>query len=449
MGYDSCDQLPQSIAGADYEDKIRLWTEIYCGRAPWLCNGNAGLNLASAISSEIARLVTSEFNISIAGSKRAEFISDVLDAAFIPKLRIYTEYACACGGIMFKPCFDGDSVTIDVLLPDSFIPTHKDSCGNITGACFIERIEKGERLYTRAEQHVFKDGGYLITNKAFISSRYDKNLKNVPISSVPEWKDILPVTFIENLKRPLFSYFAIPLGNTELISSPLGVSVFARAVPMLCQADKQFGRLVWEFEGGELAVDASEDAFKIGRDGALMLPCGKERLFRPNNLDAASSEGDLFKVFSPELRDKSILNGLNRMIMSIEDLTGLARGTFSDPEVVAKTATEIKTMKQRTYATVHDIQMSLERAILGLSYAVDGITSLYKLAPEGRFELSFDFGDSVLTDRDAERAADLEEVRCNIMTPEEFRAKWHGFASCKNDTAKNSVSVKEGNIDET
>lgn len=349
---------------------------------------------------------------------------------------------------MFKPCFNNENITIDVLLPDSFIPTSKDGGGNITGACFIERIEKGDKLYTRAEQHAFKDGGYVITNKAFVSSRYDRKLKNIPLSSVPEWNNIMPVTFIENLEHPLFSYFAIPLGNTEFVSSPLGVSVFARAIPMLCQADKQFGRLVWEFEGGELAVDASEDAFKIGRDGSPILPQGKERLFRPNNLDAASSDGDLFKVFSPELRDISILNGLNRMIMSIEDLVGVARGTFSDPESVAKTATEIKTMKQRTYATVHDIQLSLERAIYGLSYAVDSMISLYHLAYEGKFELSLDFGDSILTDHAAERALDLEEVKCGVMTAEEFRSKWYGYLPCRNDIILVDPT-KKGNTDET
>lgn len=429
MELNSGGQLPESIAGPDYEKKIRLWTEIYCGRAPWLEDRSAGLNLASAVASEISRLVTSELKVSVSGSERAEFISGVLNETLLPKLRVYTEYACACGGIMFKPVFDEGRIAVDVMLPDSFIPTQKDGGGNITGACFIERIEKGDKLYTRAEQHTPKDGGYLITNKAFVSSRYDKALKGIPVASVPEWKSIRPVTFIENLDGPLFSYFAIPLGNTENIASPLGVSVFARAVPMLYQADRQFGRLVWEFEGGELAVDASEDAFKIGRDGNPILPFGKERLFRPNNLDSASSDGDLFKVFSPELRDQSLLNGLNRMIMSVEDLTGIARGTFSDPDSVAKTATEIKSMKQRTYSTVNDIQRSLREAICRLVSSIDGMASLYRLSPEGKTELLIDFGDGVLTDRDAEKVSDLEEVKCGVMTPEEFRAKWHGNLS--------------------
>lgn len=55
------------------------------------------------------------------------------------------------------------------------------------------------------------------------------------------------------------------------------------------------------------------------------------------------------QVFSPALRDVSILNGLNDLLMRIEDTCGLARGTFSNPQSEARTATEIKILKQRSY----------------------------------------------------------------------------------------------------
>ena len=415
--------LPLSVCSREYLNTVLLWEDIYKGKAPWLNADGCGLNLASAISSEIARLVTSEADIKISGSESADVIERLFSKTFLPRLRTITEYSCACGGVMLKPRFDEGQLGIDVILPDSFIPTKTDCCGRIIGACFIDRFEKDGKLYIRLEEHTPKDGGYLITNKAFICGDANCKSKSIPLGSVGCWKRIIPSVFIDNLKNPLFSYFSIPLGNTESLDSPLGISVFARAVPLIREADRQFSRLIWEFEGSELAIDASEDAFKLDRDGSPVLPEGKERLFRPNKLDSVSGD-ETFKVFSPQIRDESLINGLNRIIMSVEDLCGIARGTFSDPVSVSKTATEIRSMRQRTYVTVKDIQNSLKNAILRLIEAIHDLIIIYGIAPEGKIEADICFGDSVLTDDTSDRASDLEEVKAGVMTAAEFRKKW-------------------------
>ena len=78
------------------------------------------------------------------------------------------------------------------------------------------------------------------------------------------------------------------------------------------------------------------------------VPIMQERLFRKVDLNAE----DTYNVFAPELRDASITNGLNTILMRIEDATGLSRGTISgDPQFIsteAKTATEMKILKQAT-----------------------------------------------------------------------------------------------------
>ena len=55
----------------------------------------------------------------------------------------------------------------------------------------------------------------------------------------------------------------------------------------------------------------------LGKDGKPVLPLGKERLFRTNARDACCSSNELFKVFAPALRDESLINGLNRIIMLV------------------------------------------------------------------------------------------------------------------------------------
>ena len=171
-------------------------------------------------------------------------------------------------------------------------------------------------------------------------------------------------------------------------------------------------------------MDASEDAFRLGRDGKPQLPVGKERLYRVNALDACCSSNELLSVFAPALRDKSLINGLNRIIMCVEDACGIARGTFSDPSEVAKTATEVKAMRQRTYGTVTAIQSSLGEALAGLCEVMNLMASLYRLW-EGEGRMLPTFGDGVLNDADSDKNADREDVKAGILTAEEYKAKWH------------------------
>ncbi|MBQ4064831.1 MAG: phage portal protein, partial [Clostridia bacterium] len=162
------------------------------------------------------------------------------------------------------------------------------------------------------------------------------------------------------------------------------------------------------------------------------LPIGKERLYSSYVLDACSSDDELLKTFSPALRDKSLINGLNRIIMFVEDACGIARGTFSDPAEIARTATEVRAMRQKTYSTVCSVQTALERALVSLVDAVNRLAQLYGLY-DSPVSVRFHFGDGVLSDSENDRAAEREDVKCGILSTDEFRRRWYGFVS-KGDT---------------
>ncbi len=377
-----------------------------------------GINLAGTISKEIATLAVTEFDINL--SDGAAKIVPCIDG-LKNKLKKSVEYACALGGVIFKPIFDGKNLGVETILPFDFVPLGVDVGGRIDECAFIYRIERSDRLFTRIEEHRRSKDGYVITNRVFEGEN-----ASTPslLSNVKEWAELSPRVEINGLDKPLFVYFGLPFGNPSNPLSPLGTPIFRRAENLIREADKQFERLLWEFEGGELAVDASDEAFRLGKDGKPILPIGKERLFRTNALDACCSSNDLFKIFAPELRDKSIINGLNRIIMLIEDACGIARGTFSDPSEIAKTATEIHSMKQRTYTTVSAIRASLKNAINELFEALTVLCSLYSL-PVGKPSLDICIGDGILEKTDTLRDSQREDVKCGIITADEFKARWY------------------------
>jgi len=406
-------------------EAIELWSQMYKDKAPWLDENTKSLNLASAIASELARLATIEMKSEItakegSNSERAQYLNEQYQKV-IDDIRITTEYAAALGGLIFKPYIDGENIAVDYVLADEFIPVKYDSAGNITAVIFIERIRKGRKIYTRLEYHDLLKEGYYISNTAYVNENGDDLLGyQVPLTEVEEWADLEPEIFIENVEKPLFGYLKMPMANTIDTRSPLGISVYARAVGLIEEADKQYSRILWEYEGSELAINASMDLFKDDNT----LPKGKERLYRKLDTDAE----DFFEPFSPAIRDESLFNGLNKILQRIEFACGLAYGTLSDVQLVEKTAEEIKVSKQRSYSTVVDIQKAIKIALTDLVYAMDVYVTLGELAPAGEYDISFEFDDSLVVDSKTEQAIMLQEVSAGLIKPEIYLMRRYGVS---------------------
>ncbi|MFR5877062.1 MAG: phage portal protein, partial [Eubacterium sp.] len=385
-----------------------------------------------------------EMEVKVTGSKMADFINEQFNTVR-KDIRPNVEYACAGGGIVFKPYVNGDKIATEIIQANAFYPFAFNNAQKITGAYFIYRHWEGKKIYSRLEKHELKNNSYKLTNTAYVSMHDDSLGKECSLTEVYDWKDIQPEVLLNNIESPLFAYFKIPIGNTIDMRSPLGVSVYSRAIGLIKEADKQFQRLMWEYEGGELAIDVSEDIFPtVG--GKPLLPEGKERLFRPNILDAVTANGSkLMNEWAPQLRDANYMSGLNRLLIQIEDACCLSRGTLSDPSEIAKSATEIKIMKQRSYALITDIQKSLELALNDLAYAMYCIALLYELCPDGEYSTSYIWDDSIIVDAESERIRDQQEVSQGLMLPYEYRMKWYGEDEA---TAKTKLGELEDETDD-
>ena len=117
--------------------------------------------------------------------------------------------------------------------------------------------------------------------------------------------------------------------------------------------------------------------------------------------------------------------------MSIEDNVGLSRGTLSRVDVIAKTATEIKSSKQKTYQTNKAIQESLQQTLEDIVYILDIYTSLYNLAPQGEYNSKFEWDDSILVDVENELKQKMQMVAQGIM-PAEMVYAWYNELELEN-----------------
>ena len=410
----------------DMSNAIDLWAKLYEDNAPWVNNKTIfSMNTAAGIASEFARLVTIEFKSEISNN---DFLNKEYQAV-IDSIRNYTEYACAKGGLVFKPYLSDGHIEVDMVQADMFFPTAYNSRGEITGTVFVETKTEGDYTYTRLEYHNLTKEGYLIRNSAFKKKNYDQIRtsmdqtlgEEIQLTDVEEWSALEPEVLIKNVDKPLFSYFKMPLANTIDSASPLGVSVYARvSKDLLRKGDEQYSRILWEFEGSELGIDIDSDMLKKDNHGNTIMPHGKERLYRKLDIDPSATGTSQWNIFSPAIRDSSLFNGLNQLLRKIEFLVGLAYGTLSDPNDTDKTAEEIKSSKQRSYQTVKDIQKALKNALEGLAYAMSIWGQLGKLGVNSiniEKDMSFDFDDSIVVNKETELASMQTDVSLGIIKP--------------------------------
>ena len=323
-------------------------------------------------------------------------------------------------------------IEFDYIQADGFVPLAFDGSQNVTEAAFMQRLYAKGVTYTRIEYHRLEGTKCIVENRVYKSTTRNVNDldlgQEVELSEVSEWSSLQRHTEINGVDRLLFAYFKMPEANTIDPYSPLGVSGFSRAVGLIEEADKQFSRMLWEFEGGEMAIDVDRLALKEKATGngtgdiITTRPVLQERLFRKIDLNTENT----YEVFAPALRDESYVNGLNTILMRIEDAVDLSRGSLSDVSSEARTATELKILKQRSYCANAEIQKALEDALKDVVYIMNVYCDLYDITPEGEYSVSFEWDDSILVDVEQELGKRITLMQNGLSSKLENRMWYFG-----------------------
>lgn len=393
-------------------DSIDLWQNMLTGSAPWTSRVPS-LGLELGVCREFADVSINEMEAKVEDN-------DTLDELFQAAIRDLNENlqdGLALGSLIIKPLLSG---AVEFVTADNFIPVHFKG-GRPVDCVFIERKQLDEnKFFHRFERHTLTDAGLTITNKAYRSSSSSKIGTPVPLYEVEAWAELPDEISYPGMDKIDFGYYRNPLKN-RIDGSRCGVSVYSgAAIDRIKAADVQASRLDWEYESGERAIHVDERALKTTLSGKKTVAKSHERLYRGLNIDQKNDE--LFKEYSPQMRDDSYRQGLETALRQVEFAVGLAYGDLSDAQYVEKTATEIKAAKQRKYNRVAAIQENLKDCLEDL---VDAL-AFYNASYTTGYSLSCSFNDSILTDEESERNQDRQDVSMGVQRLEEYRAKWYG-----------------------
>lgn len=410
----------KSIVGKDIAlsqemiDAINEWARMMHGDADWISDSVESLKIEDGICREFADAVLVELETSVDNERLDKIYKKGLE-----NINEEFQEALGLGSFVIKPLGGDLSEYVSVR---NFIPIRFADDGSLLDIGFLATKRIGENdYYTKFERHYFTNGNLTIENKCFHSQSQNDIGSKCKLEEVEEWAKINPGPIIfPGMTQMDFGFYRNPIKN-KIDGSKCGVSIFESAKGLIKKADIQAARFDWEFESGERAIHVDNRALnkdKIsGRFGVAKL---KKRLYRGLNLEDGKDK-ELFKEYSPEMRDEAFRRGLEEYRREIEFNVGLAYGDLSDVQTVEKTAEEVRASKLRKYSRVTEIQKNLKNC---LEDYVAGLAFYNSLYASG-YTFSCQFNDSILTSEEAERKQDKEDVAMGVMSLVEYRMKWY------------------------
>ena len=390
------------------KEMIDRCVNIYQGNPEWLDEEDhiRTIKFAKAICSEVARLTTLGIGIHVDGSKRAEYLQTEIDKLYY-QLREWVEYGCAFGTIILKPNTNG----VEMYTPGRFEITSVQN-GHVTGAVFFDSVadEDGKTFYTRLEYHRFiKNGLYAISNRCFEGESENDMRHRLAIENSP-WSGLDEEAEIGNIDKPLFSVLRTPHANEVEIGSPLSLPIFSDAIEELYDLDIAYSRNAKEIKDSKRIVLADDSLLagsgvKVTQSTAAAQHAAKN-IGMPDMVRMVHGSGteEVYHEINPELNTEERIKGINALLSQIGYKIGFANGYFVFNESTGiQTATGVEADQQRTVQFIKDVRDKLESCMSDLIYALNAFADLYDLAPSGKYEITYDFGD-ITYNREEDRA---------------------------------------------
>lgn len=376
------------------------------------------LNIAKSVVSEIQKSVLSEFDWEVETNiQQLKQIEKQLKS--MAKTEI-TELL-KTGRVAIKPYIINNTVNVKLVKAEDFNCVF-DMYNRLTTVNIRSVINSvNGKTYTLIEEHTYDYDKSTHTINYYVYDTTDVTTYNrtVALTDVPELQNLQPIIF----DSPQHLITIVTLKNT---SSNLGKSIYYDAMYLIPEADMQFSRTIWEYDGGEMAISASIDLFKpqgSNLNRKAELPKGKERLYRTL---AGTADQVPITEYAPQLRDEAYWRGLNQILRQIEFKCGLSYGTLSDLNTVTMTATEIMSSKQRFYSTVTDVQStyseSFESIFTVVSYLISKFTPTFINTTS--YAITFQIGDSIMQTTTDTLNEKLLLFNNGLITKEEFN-EWY------------------------
>ncbi len=400
----------------EMKDAVAEWFELFYRKEPTKYEDPCQ-RIPYTVVNKIVKTAFGEYTFA---SENA-FASGIMDALY--DIHARAMHDALIGGLAYiKPFPLGDRFTFTSVSRANMLVFGKDIDGNPTDIGTAERTIAGKSYYTLLERRTIgQDGKLTIRNKLYRSDSRDTLGKRVPLSSIPRYETLLDeYTYPEPVGLGMVP-LRCPVPNcVDGGTDP--VSVYAAAVGLIHNIDRNEAELSGEFERGKSRLVVSADMLQkrtvTDGGGTVITRELKDEVF--TGLDEDPDRMGI-TIFSPALREQSFLARKTEYLRNVESLIGLKRGLLSDVEAAEKTATEVTSSAGDYNLTIIDFQRMWENAARDVLVLCGKLGRLYRVS--GAVELSedaatIDFGNGVLYDEGKTWTDYKAMVASGLLKPE-------------------------------
>lgn len=294
--------------------------------------------------------------------------------------------------------------------------------GKILECAFATQKVDGEDKYMYVQIHrLTEQKTYDIENYLFRDS--SGVMSEVPLDTIPELADVSPKVSTGEIER-LFIINRPNIVNNLDPSLPLGISVYANAIPQLKGCDIAYDTYVNEMITGKKRLIVKAEALQ-NLEG--------EPTFDPDDIvfytlpedSSSGSEATMINPIDPQLRTVQLNEALQDMLNNLSAKCGFGENQYKFNMGSIATATQIISENSTLFRTIKKHEIVLEAALKELARIILRMGNLYcgqSLNPD--VEITVDFDDSIIEDKQSEFQRDMQLLSAGIMQRYEIRMKY-------------------------
>lgn len=377
------------------------------------------LSITSAISDRLSTITLTDSNLSINGTnKRADFLNHFAERFWNTKIKSVCVASLGTGDCLVKPNITGDKIAVDIISNNNFCVT--ENIGDYIYGVLIkcDKFRDKNDTFERIEYHRLRETNG--TSNCHIYQMAFKNGNEIPITSVPLWENYPPEQIITNVDRLLFGRLKCPTINRDNINSVNGVPITFGLDDIVKQAKVAYKRYNKEFEDKETKIFADKSMFaKDARTGNPYIPKGMQNLFMKirGAVDSSSIE-----TYSPDIRDNSLDNSIERNLRMIELFIGIGEGVISKSTLTYTNVDEVKASRSATFAFITTFRSAINQCVEDLMYAINVFCNANSVTPSGDYEVAFDWSDGYMESSQERFNQLIQALSVDVVDKAEVRA---------------------------
>lgn len=257
-----------------------------------------------------------------------------------------------------------------------------------------------------------------------IKGEKQNNDLNMYIGSVDTGDDVI---FDTKSNIPWFIMLKPNISNNININSPMGISIYANSLDKLQGVDLAYDGFCNEMNIGKGRIFVDKNLTRIDKNG-------ETRVFDNNDIafyvygDGTTENNKPLEFYNPTLRVNDLFTGVNRALSLLSSAVGFGENRYRFDGTGMTTATQVISENSEMFRTLKKHEIILTDTLIDIIKCLMYICNTfgdgtYKFIEGTNIEIKFD--DSIIEDKESEKASDRTDVNMGIMSKPEYRAKWY------------------------